>query len=531
MINRLNSHRFEIIVIFIALISAIYVACAPSNNLMNWYSTDDAFYYFKTAQNVSEGYGLTFDRLGRASGFHPLWMMICIPIFSLARFSLMLPLRVLVLVAGLLNAGTGLLLYRMTRKKISEPAAFVTALLWLLTPSIQGVTSRLGMESTISAFFIVFLFYLVSRYAATEGDTWQFTLKKMLPIGFVAALTILSRLDNIFLVGMAGIWLVFRRSKLNGLLLADMAVFYLAPVAAAFWRLKPGAEFYQYAASVYIVLAVSMLVKPVLFEILGIYRNRGANPVWILILRLLAGCFLSGLISFGLLNILTSAGILHGFPRTVPLVDVLITFLSMLVTHFLDWSSEHSNDQAGKPSSLRNLGAWLPEGLGYSLPIAGLMGLYFIFNLFYFGTAAPVSGQIKQWWGSLPNTVYGLPNEVWEGFIGFPEKERGPWYPVQSLVNTRIEDAAEAAGKTVFDEPYYSQKNFTWAVFFTLVGVMVLCLSKKVSANPFWISSTGIIPGLYVPDCLLYGNKLRQYPSVVLGSGDGSAGLVWRRAF
>jgi uncharacterized membrane protein len=159
----LQAHRFELIVVVLVLVSSLYVAFAPANNLMNWYSTDDAFYYFKTAQNVTEGHGLTFDGIGRSSGFHPLWMLVCIPVFFLARFDLMLPLRVLVIVAGLFNAGTGILLYRLARKIISEPAAIVMAFLWLLSPSIQGVTSRLGMESTISAFFIVLLFYTVSR--------------------------------------------------------------------------------------------------------------------------------------------------------------------------------------------------------------------------------------------------------------------------------------------------------------------------------------------------------------------------------
>ncbi len=97
----IQTHRFELIIVVIVLVASLYVACAPANNLMNWYSTDDAFYYFKTAQNVSEGYGLTFDRIGRSSGFHPLWMLVCIPVFALARFDLMLPLRLLVLVAGI----------------------------------------------------------------------------------------------------------------------------------------------------------------------------------------------------------------------------------------------------------------------------------------------------------------------------------------------------------------------------------------------------------------------------------------------
>jgi hypothetical protein len=462
---------------------------------MNWYSTDDAFYYFKTAQNVSEGYGLTFDRIGRASGFHPLWMMVCIPVFSLARFNLMLPLRVLVLVTGLLNAGTGIFLYRMTRKVISEAAAIVTAMLWLLTPSIQGVTSRLGMESTISAFFIVFLFFLVSGYKADEeGTLWEKT-KNVLPIGLVAALTILSRLDNIFLVGMAGIWLVFRRSKLHGLLLADISVFYLAPVAAAFWRLKPGAEYYEYAVSVYIVLGLSILIKPIVFEILGVYRERGDVPVWTLILRLAAGSLMAGLLALGLLIGLTSAGVIPGFPRTIPLIDVILTFTVLLVVHVVDWLHAHHSNRTGESISLRCWSKWLPEGLGYGLPIAVLMGLYFIFNIFYFGTPAPVSGQIKQWWGSLPNTVYGLPNEVWEGFIGFPEKERGPWNPVQSLINTRIENAAESAGKTVFDEPYYSQKNFSWAFFFTLVGILVVAYRKKIGLTIFRLAIPALVMG------------------------------------
>jgi hypothetical protein len=482
LINRLNTHRFEIVVILIALISAVYVACAPSNNLMNWYSTDDAFYYFKTAQNVSEGYGLTFDRIGLASGFHPLWMMVCIPIFALARFDLMLPLRLLVLVAGILNAGTGIFLFRLTRKVISEPSAIVSALLWLLSPSIQGVTSRLGMESTISAFFIVLFFYQASKIHINPNETRQEIFRKMLPIGFTAALTILCRLDNIFLVGMVGIWLVFKRIQLHGLILADAAVFYLAPVAAAFWRLQPGAEYYQYASSVYVILMVSLIAKPVLFEFLEIFRQRGAHSVWLLVLKLLAGCMAAGLISFGLLSILNSSGRIHGFSRAVPFVDAGLTFIFVLVFHLVDWVIQHRQIQQvnAETQSLRNWRKWLPEASGFGFPIAILLGIYFLFNFIYFGTAAPVSGQIKQWWGSLPNTVYGRPNEVWEGFIGFPEKEQGPWSPVQSLINTRVEDAAEAAGKTVFDEPFFTEMAIGWLAFLAVAGGLIFVIRKKI---------------------------------------------------
>lgn len=470
--NYLSNHRIELIIILIVLFSSCYVALSPANSLMNWYSTDDAFYYFKTAQNVSEGYGLTFDRIGRSSGFHPLWMMVCVPVFALARVNLMLPLRVLVLVAGFFNAGTGILLYRMTGRFLNEPAAIVTSLLWLLTPSIQGVTSRLGMESTISAFFIVLLFNRVSGHQLADGGSWQDRIRQVLPIGLVAALTILSRLDNIFLVGMAGIWLVFRRSRYHGLLLADLAFFYLTPIMAAFWRLKPGAEYYQYSSSIYVLLAVSMVGKLVFFEILGVYRARAGKSWLALIGRTVTSLILADGLALAALAGLTAVKIIPGYPRLVPVADLVISMVALCLIHLVDWFINHRKPGVKTTESLRSWNTWLPEGLGYALPIAGLMGVYFVFNFFYFGTPAPVSGQIKQWWGSLPNTVYGRPNEVWEGLLGFPENERGPWNPLLSIINTRIEDAAEAAGKTVFDEPFQSQMAFSWS----LVGLAALVL-------------------------------------------------------
>ncbi len=481
--NYLQTHRFELIVVILVMAASLYVAFAPANNLMNWYSTDDAFYYFKTAQNVSEGYGLTFDRIGRSSGFHPLWMLVCIPVFALARFDLILPLRVLVLVAGIFNAGTGILLYRMARRVLSEPAGIVTALLWLLTPSIQGVTSRLGMESTISAFFIVFLYYRVSLFQPLDEGTWKDRLGHILPTGLIGALAILSRLDNIFLTGMAGIWLVFKRSKLNGLILADMAFFYLAPIISAFWRLKPGAEYYQYSASVYVLLGVSMALKPVLFEVLGVYRNRSGSSLLSLLARVSAALVVSTGIAFGVLAAATALELIPGYPRLVPVADFVISMAASFVIHGIDWLILRRKNTTGRASSLRDWSGWLPEGLGYGLPIGILMGTYFIFTFFYFGTPAPVSGQIKQWWGSLPNTVYGRPNEVWEGLLGFPEDSRSSWNPLTSIINTRIEDAAEAAGKAIFDEPYWSQLNFSWImVGLVVLGIMLLYRKKIVSA-------------------------------------------------
>jgi hypothetical protein len=57
----------------------------------------------------------------------------------------------------------------------------------------------------------------------------------------------------------------------------------------------------------------------------------------------------------------------------------------------------------------KNWRSWLTNGAIYFLPLGTLLGGYMAFNKVYAGAAMPVSGQVKRWWGNLPNTVYGRP--------------------------------------------------------------------------------------------------------------------------
>src|SRR5512142_22823 len=122
---------FEIALAVVVLSAYLYAALSDAYNLpYRWFIRDDAYYYFKVAQNISEGHGSTFDGIHPTNGYHPLWMLICIPIFALARYDLILPLRVLVLVTGLLQVASAILLYRLIRSTISTPVGVLAALFW-----------------------------------------------------------------------------------------------------------------------------------------------------------------------------------------------------------------------------------------------------------------------------------------------------------------------------------------------------------------------------------------------------------------
>jgi hypothetical protein len=295
---------FELVIIAIVAIAHLYVAFAPANNLMSWYTTDDAFYYFKTAQNFGQGLGITFDGIGRTNGFHPLWFMISVPVFLLARLDLILPLRIMVLVSAALNAGTGILIYRTIKKVASKYAAMIAALLWIMTIEIHSVTVTLGMESGISVFCLALLVYWVVEIEVKRG-LGTVTKRDVLWAGVAGILATLARLDNIFAAGLMGLWVLFRLWN---------------------YKIEPGEA------------------SP--------WKNR-----WLVL-----------------------------------------------------WN--------------------------YFAPIGIVMVIYLATNQLYFGTPMPVSGQIKRWWGTLPNTVYGYPVDSFLGYLGnwvTPQQDLGPWSLITAI--------------------------------------------------------------------------------------------------
>jgi hypothetical protein len=258
------------------------VVFSHQNYLLTWFNIDDGFYYFVVARNVAAGLGFTFDGLARTNGFHPLWLFIITPIFALP--GKILPLRVLALLLVSLNAVTAALLYRLASRRLSPGAAFVTALAFALLPPIHNFTARGGMEAGLSAFLIILL---LDRLAVTDGKA----TRGVLILAGVAALTVLARLDNVFLAGFAGGWLTLKGGR-------------------------------------------------------------------------------------------------------VP------------------------------------LRAWLRRALPYFVPLGMIILLYMTWNVIGFGTPTPVSGQVKRWWGTLPNSVYGFPPKQLSNYIGqfvTDDANIGPW--------------------------------------------------------------------------------------------------------
>jgi hypothetical protein len=440
---KLSWRWFEVGLFVFTLAAHLYIAFSPANSLMHWFASDDAFYYFKVAVNINAGRGVTFDGVNPTNGFHPLWMLICIPIFSLAKIDLLLPLRVVVLVSSMLGAGSGILLFRLLKKYVLAEIAALVSVVWVFQPLIHQTITMNGLESTISAFCIALFVYLVSSREA-EG----ITERNLVFVGLAGGLAILARLDNVFVVMLLGLWFVLKPfgSYVRNLISSDMAMIFITGVLSYYLRLRVGHFYQQYSASLSWFLILAFVFKPLSFLFFGRYRpDRDASPIRLLFRSALAVTLASLLIAIGQF-LLHYSGVIEILPRSLVIVSqiIIIDWMGSLASAcasllFFGWLNSKLAHPAGSTLlSLNSLTGWKPllqrAVLLYG-PIAVLLGGFLTWSYSHTGTFMPVSGQIKHWWGVLPNTIYGAAIQNPYQLFGW-DNDLNAWGPFFSYISS-----------------------------------------------------------------------------------------------
>jgi hypothetical protein len=155
---------------------------------------DDAFYYFQIARNVARGAGFTFDGLHGTSGFHPLWLMMQVPLFLLLSGDVP-PLGGVILLEAALVATTTATVFRTLLPRVGRGAALVTALLLLVQPGAPRIL-RGGMESAL----VLCLFAVVWKQWLALRDDAAAPLRRWWRLGACCALFFLARLEGAVVV-------------------------------------------------------------------------------------------------------------------------------------------------------------------------------------------------------------------------------------------------------------------------------------------------------------------------------------------
>lgn len=496
---------FEVILIIVIATISFYGALADGQNFSRrWFMRDDAYYYFKVAQNISEGHGSTFDGINKTNGYHPLWMLICVPIFALARIDLVLPLRILFLVLNGLSLATSILLYRLIGRVFAPAIGAMAAVYWMFSTDIQNRFYQQGLETGVAAFFIVLLIFKLYEFERSWREKTDLK-KDLIILGAIGILVILSRLDLVFFVTLAGLWVVFRKSPMSYLLPLDIALLAFS-VLIAFVIKVPVPGYYKIADVAVKMLAVSLLLKIPLAYIFGLYQPGKNNNV----IGLLSSLVLFTTTSSALLAVvmIVMARVLefNNFPRMTLVYDAIATFTLLGLIRFmllgLKTSVSESTDESPLVHLQRSWRVWVQDGLLYYGVAFGGLALYMLWNKLTFGTFSPVSGQIKRWWGSFDSRVYGGPARTAWSFFGVDYAgESNAWHPVSTVFGYWAENWR---GIQLLDVWRY----FILLSVFALVLYILLFINRKKAKSA--ILQLGVIP-------LLCGSWLQIFYYNMLG--------------
>jgi hypothetical protein len=349
----------------------------------------------------------------------------------------------------------------------------------MFTPAIHGLTTMMGMESGINAFLLVTMLSVLASFEE------KVELKKVLLLSGLAVLTLFSRLDNIFFILAAGIWLVFRKSALRWQILLDLIFSLLSALVAYYLRVQNTDNIFNFLPFAYLFIALSIPLKVLLLYAAGSYTFTSNGFPLKSFLRsgfaISVASAVNGLLLFLLHDVLH---VFLGFPRSVVAIDLgfsLIFLVGWRVIHYLKMRlSNHS--QKEDISLNKNWKQWLYTAIVYYFPMGLFLVAYLLWNKSYAGTSMPVSGQIKRWWGTLPLTVYGRPLKHLLEVLGSwfnPTVKNGPWWLVTKPVDIFTDIITRIAGfpeKTIHFTHFKRDLGITvWVV----IGGIVFWLARK----------------------------------------------------
>ncbi len=490
---------FEIILTVVFISIQLYATFANGYDMANnWFIRDDAYYYFKVAQNVSLGRGLTFDGIHSTNGFHPLWLLICIPIFALARFDLITPLRVVLFVMSLFSLGTALLLYRILKDTLSPAAGMLVAIVWTFSGYIQAIFYHSGMESGVALFCLLILLYALYQFEKGRKDK-QPTLRQIALLGIFAMLATLGRLDLIFFCVIVGFWIIFRDSPIRYFILVDILAIYASTLIAfaarlGFW------SYYDNTNAATLMVVAGLLIKMPTYYFLGLYQE----PALWKPKALLRNAIIAGGISSAVLSAMMLAAVaLHVIPSislVVLTMDAAICLGSILVTRFIArglWAASGLTQMASPVDFFKlHWQDWLKEGSVYYGILGGVISLYMLWNKIAFGTASPVSGQIKRWWASyLVSAFGGAPKDYLSFFMINPATDGAAqfdsWAPLTSWLGSLSNLIAAHFSQPLFAD-FWRQNYLLILVLSVLAFCGLVYLSRTYAIRA--VILTGIIP-------------------------------------
>ena len=175
----------------------IYLTLAVSLGTIVNGLLDDSFYYLQVARNLAAGLGSTFDGVEATNGYHPLWMMLLVPVYAVFPGD-EAPLRAALVLGATFGFGFLLSIHRILGSAAGAWAAAIGLLLFAW-PRFFGQTVSL-LETSLLLFVHITAIGLWMRWSEERPGRYDRPIRSSLLFGLCLGLACLARLDSVFLL-------------------------------------------------------------------------------------------------------------------------------------------------------------------------------------------------------------------------------------------------------------------------------------------------------------------------------------------
>ena len=206
----------------------IAVFLKPFSEINGYAIPDDAYLSLDIARNFAIGKWFFYGD-GTTSGFQPLYVFLMAPVYLIFKNDLITPVYVSIIIQNVFGYGTIYFMYKLLRSVFEDDySPFLSVLLFILLP-VSIINTGNGLETSISFFFFVLVFYYLYQFDKEEFD--KITFRQLFVLGVLVGIAMLARIDNIMIIPGVKIWLMMRG---KGTKFIKQVLYFLAGSAAVY---------------------------------------------------------------------------------------------------------------------------------------------------------------------------------------------------------------------------------------------------------------------------------------------------------
>jgi|GEM_PF-986030 hypothetical protein len=204
-------NKFSIAILLLIKISFdIVILTYPIEKIDTLTLVDDTYLSLTIAKNIADGKGLQYGK-EQVSGFQPLYVLVMVPVYLIIKDNIISPIYIALIILALMDLFSIYVIFKLIKLFCkNDIVPVVVTFLYVITPACIR-TPLNGLETPLSFFFLCLVFYFIAKF--NNVILSQIKNFKYVFVGIILGFSYLARIDNVFLIIAALIFLITKLFK------------------------------------------------------------------------------------------------------------------------------------------------------------------------------------------------------------------------------------------------------------------------------------------------------------------------------